>query len=688
MREMLRSRARQVVLIGLSGLWLSGAADAANLVDLPVLTSTSGVLDVLMVARPATASTLTPLNPTSWVYDICPRPANGALSCPTTTANLYGGTRLQLAAGDTLKVRLVNLLPLLPEAAHAAEAGNSYLKLNPTNIHTHGLLVSPRYPTTANPTYGDNVLVLTLNTATGSPSSDAHVHGDTRLGYTDYSIKVPAGHPSGMYWFHPHVHGVSLNQVSGGLSGMITVGSVLDYVCKGKTCANFAAGLPVRHLLLKDTQVLSTGKMQTQQDPDFCLGNGASQGYCAGSLHSDDSGAIDSRGGRWFFTVNGQPYPNVPVTNKGGEIWRLTAASGSATYNLHLQDTAVPANDMTVQVLSIDGVAVQGPKTGSVLTWLNLNRQRGNLVPCPGINTTLSNLTTGAPVCAKGITMMPSSRVELWVAYRDAAGNLVTPIAGTKAVLRTVGYASGPEGDTWPAVDLAQVTFSGSARVSTDPIALEIGGTLTALLDQATLATAMKTENAAVGTQAGCTPLAAGHGRRIFYGNTAAGDFGLGYEEIDAYGVTVPGTFVDVKAFDPDTPTICVSLATGNTTNTEVWQLVNLAGEDHNFHIHQLRFKLLNDPNTDGSTTLRTLDSSAIAYDNLPLRHGSASCNTVQAWRDSRNPFSAGYKACDGAPVTVAIPFSIAGDFVYHCHILEHEDGGMMARIRVRASAN
>jgi len=23
------------------------------------------------------------------------------------------------------------------------------------------------------------------------------------------------------------------------------------------------------------------------------------------------------------------------------------------------------------------------------------------------------------------------------------------------------------------------------------------------------------------------------------------------------------------------------------------------------------------------------------------------------------------------------------GDFVYHCHILEHEDGGMMATIRV-----
>jgi L-ascorbate oxidase len=29
------------------------------------------------------------------------------------------------------------------------------------------------------------------------------------------------------------------------------------------------------------------------------------------------------------------------------------------------------------------------------------------------------------------------------------------------------------------------------------------------------------------------------------------------------------------------------------------------------------------------------------------------------------------------------IPFAELGDFVYRCHILEHEDGGMMARIQV-----
>ena len=39
--------------------------------------------------------------------------------------------------------------------------------------------------------------------------------------------------------------------------------------------------------------------------------------------------------------------------------------------------------------------------------------------------------------------------------------------------------------------------------------------------------------------------------------------------------------------------------------------------------------------------------------------------------------------------VKVKIPFTnplIVGKFPYHCHILEHEDGGMMGNLRVTAS--
>jgi FtsP/CotA-like multicopper oxidase with cupredoxin domain len=38
---------------------------------------------------------------------------------------------------------------------------------------------------------------------------------------------------------------------------------------------------------------------------------------------------------------------------------------------------------------------------------------------------------------------------------------------------------------------------------------------------------------------------------------------------------------------------------------------------------------------------------------------------------------------CVSPAVIEQIPFAQLGEFVYHCHILEHEDGGMMARIVV-----
>jgi L-ascorbate oxidase len=61
--------------------------------------------------------------------------------------------------------------------------------------------------------------------------------------------------------------------------------------------------------------------------------------------------------------------------------------------------------------------------------------------------------------------------------------------------------------------------------------------------------------------------------------------------------------------------------------------------------------------------------------DNVPVPHGSDGCDgTIDSWRSG---------ACRVQPVEVTIPFSEVGDFVYYCHILEHEDGGMMAHIRV-----
>ena len=91
------------------------------------------------------------------------------------------GPTLRVRGGDTLQIELVNNLGV------------------PTNLHVHGLHVSPQGN-------GDNVFVT------------------VRPGQSfSYEYRLPADHPPGTYWYHPHHHGMVADQVSGGLFGAIIV---------------------------------------------------------------------------------------------------------------------------------------------------------------------------------------------------------------------------------------------------------------------------------------------------------------------------------------------------------------------------------------------------------------------------------------------------------------------------------
>lgn len=96
---------------------------------------------------------------------------------------------------------------------------------------------------------------------------------------------------SGLFWFHPHAHGIALNQVSAGMSGIITVGRVGDYVRSEPHREGLAKTIGVRHLILKDMQVLADGTLLDEEDPDFCLPpsgatpNALGQGFCPGQYY-------------------------------------------------------------------------------------------------------------------------------------------------------------------------------------------------------------------------------------------------------------------------------------------------------------------------------------------------------------------------------------------------------------------
>jgi FtsP/CotA-like multicopper oxidase with cupredoxin domain len=94
----------------------------------------------------------------------------------------------------------------------------------------------------------------------------------------------------------------------------------------------------------------------------------------------------------------------------------------------------------------------------------------------------------------------------------------------------------------------------------------------------------------------------------------------------------------------------------------EDWVVQNTALEDHIFHIHQIHFQVLevNGQPVNDPAIRDTVD--------LPFWSGSGPYPSVKLRMDFRDP-------------------NIVGTFVYHCHILQHEDAGMMGAIQVLPSS-
>jgi FtsP/CotA-like multicopper oxidase with cupredoxin domain len=714
----IRQAEREVLMrrwIGAAGLVAAlcsgvggGTAAAANLVDPPVFSSQNGVLDIMMVAipQPIPGISFTPpssseiIHPTAWVYQICPRPASG-LSCPagSHTVSPYGGTRLALQPGDTLKIRYVNRLPKLDpnKLRHETDPGEANLYLNPSNLHTHGLITPARAATLSDPTFGDFVYVSIFNSANGIPvPQTTHQHGPIVMDTVDYKITIPANHPSGVFWFHPHVHGIALNQVVQGLSGMITIGSVGDSL-RGDAVNSPWPEHNVRHLMLKEIQVLpggtinfdsgpqsvAAGEVLNQEDTSFCAQLPATgevrHGSCPGQDNSG-SGGNNYIGGNWYMTVNGQQFPSIPVAEADGEIWRVATGAGSFSWNLQLVDDATQ-NSMTVQLIAIDGVAVHLPQDTTTGAMVEMAGGRFKVVACPDAPV----IGATVPICINEIVMMPSSRTELWVTYRNAQGRITPPPAGASATLKMIGLTMGT-GDAWPAVDLAKVQFnqSGARKYTTNQVVVggptdaagvhQQGGIFSAQVPGASAA-------AQPARPAGCTPLPQGHRRRIFFGFsdvTINNTFALGYEEIDHKGNVVPGSQKpapdQLERFDPSHTTVCLPLGPGQTPVHEAWELVQLSTENHNFHLHQTRFTMKgsNGGVMQDNFLLGVAAPDASISDQV-LSNQNGVC-TIAQWRSGH---------CVSTPKVFDIPFAELGEFVYHCHILEHEDGGMMAKIQV-----
>ena len=120
--------------------------------------------------------------------------------------------------------------------------------------------------------------------------------------------------------------------------------------------------------------------------------------------------------------------------------------------------------------------------------------------------------------------------------------------------------------------------------------------------------------------------------------------------------------------------TICLPLGPGQTPVHETWEIVQLSTENHNFHLHQTRFVM----ETSNGGVMQDNFPLGVAVPDATIANDVANNQndvcTIAQWRSGR---------CKSTAEVFDIPFAELGEFVYHCHIFEHEDGGMMARIQV-----
>ena len=120
--------------------------------------------------------------------------------------------------------------------------------------------------------------------------------------------------------------------------------------------------------------------------------------------------------------------------------------------------------------------------------------------------------------------------------------------------------------------------------------------------------------------------------------------------------ITVDGA--TPAAFDPASTTPDIVVKQGDV---EDWIIENRSNELHAFHIHQIHFLLIGWSGTPVNEPFLRDTVNVPYYNDRMLQYPS-----VRLRMDFRDP-------------------NTVGTFVYHCHLLEHEDGGMMGLIRVDA---
>jgi len=493
-------------------------------------------------------------------------PLNGKMIRVRSMNNSIPAPTLRVNAGDRLRIKVINRLPPNPVSSEPAR----HLRYpNSTNLHTHGLHVTPGLVSPG--VYGDYVM--------DDPQLGIQP-GETR----QHEYRIGSDHPPGACWYHPHLHGSSAIQVGSGMAGALIIRGEIDRI------PEIAAA--VERVFMFQAPI------------------------------TDSNGTLES-----FTQVTDDPTNEPPFLVNGVRRPRLVLRSGEVQ-NWRFINAAI-FNYLNV---CLDGHALH--------VYGHDGNPRGDLLPI-------------GPGNASGIVLAPGNRSSVLVKAGKPGTYLLRTLPfqiGTAAemlsedVLAEVVVVDEPRSMALPSGPLP--VPKNLASISDDELA-SAGGLQRNIVMRAVFArsSANQPPDSVVHPgsevddwfyETGSTNLA----RTVFALGTASGQAST--------QPSFPDEFVPFQSGRALKQTVALG-------SVEEWTIFNMNAIRHPFHLHVNPFQV-------------------VKVNGQPVDPYWADTVALPAEGSPANPTS----------VTFRVRFSdFSGRFVMHCHMLAHEDMGMMQTVEV-----
>ncbi len=218
-----------------------------------------------------------------------------------------------------------------------------------TNLHTHGLHVSP-----------------------SGNSDNVYAHIDPGQ-HIEFEYQLPKNHPSGTFWYHPHKHGSVAYQLSNGVAGALIVeGNPDDDINDLEDIPEIAAA--AERILILQYYTFSSFNDKDGKPVGFINAGAIYNVNPHGDLFACDGiapgGPLNATPGSAVVAVNGQLLPRFNAAPGEIQRWRFVHGGWDVPQDLswYEQDGITPTADISMYEIALDGLATGGLDRVSPMT--------------------------------------------------------------------------------------------------------------------------------------------------------------------------------------------------------------------------------------------------------------------------------------------------------------------------------